>query len=220
MRRVFSLCGIVLLSACEALPIAAPPELDRTWQERRESLSGLKAWTLTGRISITHEKEAWHATVRWHQHADRFDINLIAPLGQGSLQLRGNEDRVVLHTSEHETIASRSAEELLYHQLGWYVPVNGLRFWARGIDAPDSPRTIELDDQGRLRRLRQSGWEIDFRRYVRVDDMDLPGKMFLHNPRLDVRLVVQDWKLGSDSHQVRSSDVPREAVGAAGKQWM
>jgi outer membrane lipoprotein LolB len=87
--------------------------------------------------------------------------------------------------------------------MGWTMPVEGMRYWAIGLPAPDSkPERQQLDDQGRLLELSQSGWTIEYRRYQPVGEVELPDKIFMQNHKLNVKLVVERWQL---------SDVAREA---------
>ncbi|HLA74858.1 MAG TPA: lipoprotein insertase outer membrane protein LolB, partial [Gammaproteobacteria bacterium] len=84
------------------------------------------------------------------------------------------------------------------------LPVSGLRYWVLGLPDPAAPPAAqdrELDGLGHLTRLRQSGWDIEFRRYSPVTTVDLPNKIFLTNQaagvRLEVRLAVEQWELGT-----------------------
>ncbi len=197
----------VLLTACAEIPLR-PADTDanarQAWQIRQQALSSLQAWNLTGRIAIQAGQEGWHAALDWSQYGPQYDIKLSTPLGQEALHLQGDEDSVVMRTGDGAQRAE-NAETLLYNRLGWRIPVNGLRFWVLGLPDPDAPavsqQDSELDAQGRLIRLSQSGWEIDFRRYVSVDGIDLPNKIFLTNRQtganLEVRLVIQKWQINA-----------------------
>jgi outer membrane lipoprotein LolB len=52
---------------------------------------------------------------------------------------------------------------------------------------------MSLDAQGRIRDLRQDGWDVSYERYVSEGSYELPGKMTLENRQLRVRLVISDW---------------------------
>jgi len=202
--KVLLLAGLAALTvACSgmsALPSGGDPE--QAWQARQQALSSLQAWNLTGRISIQAEQEGWHAGLLWTQRTTDYDIKLSSPLGQDIVQLHGGPGGVVLRSSDGEQRAA-DAETLLYQRLGWRIPLSGLRFWALGLpdaNAPAvNPQNRELDALGRLTRLRQSGWDIDFRRYTSVGNFDLPDKIFLSNRQtgtpLEVRLVVEAWQI-------------------------
>ncbi len=158
MRRLLGLGLALLLAACTSAPYrAADPEA--AWQERRDRLSAIDGWIVTGRVAIRTEEEAWHATLHWVQRHDAFRIRLIAPLGQGTVQIAGDDGRVILRTSENRVYRAVDAESLLTDTLGWSVPVKGLRFWLTGLDDPyGPPPERRLDMSGRLEQLDQSGW--------------------------------------------------------------
>ena len=52
---------------------------------------------------------------------------------------------------------------------------------------------------GRLAYLEQDAWKVKFKRYTQVSGIHLPRKVFIVEPnnQIDVRLVVDQWKLGA-----------------------
>jgi outer membrane lipoprotein LolB len=196
-RGLICLCG--LLAACAAVPPVPTPVAEQRWQERRQALEKLHNWTLNGRIALQTEQEAWNASIFWQQRGDAFDIKLVGPLGQGTMSIEGDASGVRLRTPKGETFAARDAEDLLYRQLGWRMPLSGLCYWVRGLPAPALPASLHIDAEGRLSGLAQAGWRIAYLRYQHEggaglpDLPDLPGKIFLDNPQVSVRLVVQHW---------------------------
>jgi len=195
MKRL--LPGLLALSlvACATAP-PTPPAADpeRAWRIHSTALENLERWQLTGRLGIVTEEEGWHARLDWKQEADRYRIRITGPLGQGSVQLEGTPKQVLLRTADAETVAA-DPERLLWQELGWRVPVSFLRYWVLGLPAPDAPAQRQLNAEGRLERLQQSGWEISFLDYRESNGMVLPGKVFAHNQQARVRLVVGDWDL-------------------------
>lgn len=190
MKRYWGLALIgLLLNGCATHPsIPADPARDEV------HLRALDAWTFDGRIALYNDAEVWNADLRWRQQGPRYDIHLSGPFGQGRARIRGDADGVTLETAER-TRRGRDPETLFNQTLGWRIPVNGLQWWIRGLSAPSAQTNALLDAQGRLQRLRQDGWDIQFKRYVVVDGLALPGKVFLENPEWTVRLVIQDWRL-------------------------
>lgn len=197
MIRRFVFLFVALLGGCEVVPVSEVPasSLDPqvAWAQHQQQLKGLEAWTLDGRISLRHEEEAWHASLRWQQIDTAYHINLFGPFGQGAVQLDGSPQGVILQ-HEGESLQSDDAEQLLRQRLGLQVPVNGLRYWAVGLVAPGEDYKEELDPAGRLTVLQQNGWRVRYRSYVAVKGFMLPGKIFLDHDGLDVRLVVDQWQ--------------------------
>lgn len=195
------LCGLVLLlTACAITSDRYPSSgSEQAWLARTQTLSALDSWSLTGRIAIQAEREAWNAAVRWSQQGNQYTINLSAPLGQGVVQVEGDDKLATLRTADKQYFAE-DGESLLRQRLGWSLPVDGLRYWAVGLPIPlIAAQERQLDELGRLQSLRQSGWNIEFKRYTQVGNVELPDKIFLvkqdANPALDVRLVVQRWEV-------------------------
>lgn len=198
MKKLVLLLSALTLSGCELLPLndaELPPVSDKqlAWSRHQQQLKGLEAWTLNGRLSITHGEEAWHVSVKWQQIDTVYHINLFGPFGSGAVSLDGSLASVVL-TQDGQRIESDDAEVLLKRQTGLQLPVNGLRYWAVGLAAPALPASQELDNQGRLQQLNQAGWRVRYRAYTQSGGFVLPGKVFLDNPELDVRMVIDNWQ--------------------------
>jgi outer membrane lipoprotein LolB len=132
--------------------------------------------------------------VLWRQDRERYDLRLTAQFGQGVMQITGDERLVRLTLPDGRILEERTAEMLLRRQFGWEVPVGTLRYWVLGMPSPDSEESHELDAQGRLATLEQSGWRVSFEDYTRVEGMDLPRKLFLYGDGLEVRLVIDQWR--------------------------
>lgn len=147
------------------------------------------------------ERQGWHAALRWEQRGQHYHITLSSPLGQDIAQLDGGPGGVQWRSADAADTA-QDGETLLYRRLGLRLPVSGLRFWVLGLPDPGVPvaqQDRQLDGLGRLTRLRQSGWDIEFRRYAVVDGMDLPDKLFLttqtDGTAIEVRVVVEQWRI-------------------------
>lgn len=193
---LLSLLGsVALLAACSTAPAIkrSPPELQQLWSARQPALAQLQAWNISGRLGIQTEREGWHVSFRWRQGDSLYHIVLSDPLGQASAELQGGPRRVVLLLADGRSVAAQDPDRLLARQLGWQVPIKGLYYWVRGLPVPGVAETHGLDGEGRLQWLRQSGWNIAFRRYGDYLGQDLPTKIFLDNDRLKVRLVIDRW---------------------------
>lgn len=195
MSRVISLLLLLLTAACSPTPPRPLPEngAEQGWQLHQQQLRQLTHWQLSGRLAVLREHEAWHMSLTWQQRLERYSLNIIAPLGQGSLQLHGDTNQVMLMTEEGETINAADPDQLLYQQLGWRVPVSALRYWVLGLPAPGAHQQ-QLDDYGRLSQLEQSGWEIHFLDYTTQLGVELPRKVFINNHLAQVKLVISRWQ--------------------------
>jgi outer membrane lipoprotein LolB len=107
-----------------------------------------------------------------------------------------------LQDAEQRVLYAADAEELLYRYTGWRLPITNLNYWVRGVPVPDLPAIRELDDAGRLKTLRQQGWEVQYQEYVRFEGHELPNRLTLtytpvrvtaELPAMEVRLVIDRW---------------------------
>ena len=188
----------LLLSACAAPPVVPGTKRLAYWDARRILLSKLKSWKLSGRIGIELPKEAWSASLRWTQDHDNYQLRLIAPFGRGTYELRGGNGQVVLQTPKNKVYSAPSAEALLQRNLGWQVPVSGLRYWVRGLPEPGQrPRTVVLDDHGRVSNLEQDGFKVRYEQYQTVQGYDLPRRITLDNSKIRVKLLINSWSVPS-----------------------
>jgi len=199
MRYLLVFVFLLGLSGCELLVITEPTpsaeiDVDAAWAAHNKKLNTLEAWNIDGRISLRFEEEAWHATLLWQQIDQAYHIRLFGPFGAGAIELNGSPQSVVL-TQDGQQQYSQDPEQLLSQQVGYRVPINGLRYWAVGQQIPDKSAKIEFDEFGRLAQLEQDGWKIRYRAYVDMGGYTLPSKIFMDNKGLDVRLVIDRWQL-------------------------
>ena len=183
---------------CAIAPSEPPVDSPQaTWQVRQLQLSGIQGWQLSGRLSITTDVEAWHLDVSWQQQDDRYDIRLSGPLGAGQVRLSGSEAGVYLHDDD-QIFFAQQAEALLREHTGVSMPVTSLMYWVRGLPNPhlSDINVSQLDAQGRLANLKQNGWEVQMKRYVKVNNLQLPNKLFIKGqPDIEVRMIVDEWQL-------------------------
>ncbi|HEY0634676.1 MAG TPA: lipoprotein insertase outer membrane protein LolB [Gammaproteobacteria bacterium] len=199
MTRLFPMLLALVLAGCAVEPPRQPASSrELAWQERQAALKPLQHWQLTGRLAIQTGDDGWNATLIWRQEQERYKMQLVAPLGQGSLQLEGDNQQVELRTSEGNSAVAADPDTLILTELGWRVPVSALRYWVLGLTAPGAA-SVDIDEFGRLRRLKQAGWEVEFLDYTLHGDTELPARLFVNNHQAQVRLVIKRWELGDAS---------------------
>lgn len=184
----------LILSACSTLPEQLPVE--ESWQARQDELSGVQHWFVTGRVAIKNDTESWHVNLLWLQQADDYQIRLFGPFGAGQVQLKGNANGAELLTSDNESYFANDVDLLLYEKTGVKMPVSELRYWMLGLPAPNGQDKKQLNQDGRLISLQQSDWKVRYKRYTAVNGLALPKKIFARKHNLDVRVVIDEWKLG------------------------
>ena len=195
----FSIFVFSLLSACTSVPVDKPVDDPvAAWSQRQKQLDGIQYWYLSGRVAVKNGVEAWNLDMNWSQKGEDYQVELSGPFGAGKVRLTGNARGVSLTDSDNQTFQADSAEQLLYETTGVTMPVEGLRYWIVGLTGPQQKSKPELDNQGRLAYLEDARWKVKFRGYMGVNGLTLPRKIFIEraDKEIDVRLVVDNWKLG------------------------
>ncbi|HSS66708.1 MAG TPA: lipoprotein insertase outer membrane protein LolB [Gammaproteobacteria bacterium] len=198
--RAGSFLAALLFSGCAAVPETPRPAVspEQAMELREQRIEAIRHWICVGRVGATNGKDSLSASMRWVQNRDGYQIRLSGPLGQGLVDVRGSASGVALRTGEGGPFFASSPEVLLDEQFGWRLPVSGMRYWILGLPVPEAEvLSRELDVYGRIRRLEQSGWRIEYLDYVQVDGVDLPSRLDLRHPRLSARVAVRRWQLQS-----------------------
>ena len=194
---------IFLCASCAA-PRPSPPaeHVQQLWQARAATLLSIQRWELRGRLAVRTDERGGQASLTWRRDAARHSIRLNGPLGRGVVQITQDETGAVLQDAEQRQFRAANAEELLHRYTGWSLPLAHLNYWVRGIPVPDLPAAQELDDSGRLKTLRQQGWEMAYKDYMRIEGLELPRHLILtalpeqanaEQPAIEVRLVIDAW---------------------------
>ena len=197
-----ALSSILCLSCAAPLPRPPADQLQQLWQAREAALLPIQAWELRGRLAVRADERGGQASLTWKRDAAQHSIRLNGPLGRGVVRVTQDETGAQLQDAEQRVFHAASAEELLYRYTGWRLPLTNLNYWVRGVPVPGLPAIRELDDTGRLKTLRQQGWEVQYQEYVRFEGHELPNRLTLtytpvrvtaELPAMEVRLVIDRW---------------------------
>jgi len=187
--------ALALLSGC-ADPPTSSLEAAPAWSARQTALTQLTTWQADGRIGVISGQDGWHAHFQWAQQGSDYRIDLIGPLGQGRVIVESDGQAVRVQTQDGQNWTAPDADDLLEQTLGVRLPVNGLRYWVRGLPEPGSTPALQTDANGRLTRLEQNGWVIEYPAYAltTLRNLDLPERIVARRPDLSIKLVIQQWK--------------------------
>lgn len=196
-RNLIVLILVFALGGC-LQPQQKPDEFSAaSWPARRAALQSLEAWQLDARIALSTADEGWSGTLSWRQHDEYVDARFRGPLGVGGFHIEGEPGRLALETSDGEQFVFTDPEAELAAELGWRVPLASMRYWMLGVADPRAGDAEEmLDDEGRLSRLEQRDWTVDYTSYRSFDGATLPRKLVMDNGELRIRLAVDNWRLG------------------------
>jgi len=187
MRALAAPCSAILtmallLAGCASTPHAARP-----------SQAGASAFTLDGRIAVKWDGKHSSGGFHWLHDAESDDITMLAPLGVTVAHIRRDAHGASLEASGKQYAAADSGE-LMQQALGWQLPLEGLPYWVLAQPMPGTPASMERDANGQISQLQQDGWDIRYTAYSAANLDSLPLRMTLQREKLEIRLVVDEWK--------------------------
>lgn len=193
---IISLATITSCSTMQPAPQTAQNQ-SMDWGSRVETLSGVQTWDLKALIAIRemHKHDDATATLQWQQQKQNYHIALFGPLGSNSYELTGQPGHVELAGANGKHFYASTPEQLLAQQSGWFLPVSSLYYWVRGLPVPNVSAEKRFDAYHHLTELRQEGWTVRYLQYTSVRHVDLPSKMVLENPDLNVKIVIGQWQI-------------------------
>lgn len=194
--------SLLWLAACATtLPVAELPPGEREAALQRQSdreqvLAGAADWSLSGRVALTNDGRGGSGRIDWRQHGATFTVSLSAPITRQSWQLEGGTGIARLEGLEGGTRIGTDAALLLRAATGWEIPVQSLASWVRGARDPGAGAAeLEFGADGRLARLRQDGWQLEFGKWAAEPALgiELPARVEARRGEARVRLVVDGW---------------------------
>lgn len=187
-------CALLLaLAACATAPDIAPDRAPARLAPDRVTFE------LNGRIGVRNGEQGMSGLLRWVHTPQSDELWFSSPLGSSVAMLVRDASGVELTAGHEPPRRAASAEELTRGALGWDLPLAGLEYWVVGRPAPGSqPQRVEREPaSGRLTRLVQDGWTIEYRRYQDTEWGALPALIYLEYGDLQLRLVVDRWQVQS-----------------------
>jgi outer membrane lipoprotein LolB len=193
LRALALVAAMLLLGACATHPPhrGAGP----AWPERLAALRAIDHFGFSGRMAVNTGSEGFSAGLRWNEHGDDASVDLQAPLGFGAAHIERGGGVLHVTTGRGESLDADAAAAELAAQLGFDPPLDSLRYWVLGASDPGSEATETVDAQQRLAHLEQNGWRIDYADYAPVPPYSLPGRVTLQRAGVQMRLVINSWRL-------------------------
>lgn len=165
-------------------------------QEQRErQLASITQWRIQSVFSILYRGKLTMAYLTWQQSGDRFYQRVSGPFNLGGVRIEGNRNAVTMWKSPQQVVTASSPEKLLTEQLGLRLPVSNLYYWVRDLAVPGLPAQKRYDNRNHLVTLQQGGWHINYNSFVNVNGIDLPNRIVMVNPELNIKLVIKQWNI-------------------------
>lgn len=191
--RLTLIAAALSLAGCASLPAPSAPDYSEAHARHLQRLDQISAFSLSGRMAVQTEKRGFSGSLRWKHTEEGDHFALYSPLGAQVADIRSTAEGVTLVTQDRKTYTATDAEALLLQTMGWSLPLTGLTDWALGRPAAGAHEVVTLDNRGRLVKLKQDGWDIEYTAYTAVEGADLPGKVLLRSPQLDLKLLIEQW---------------------------
>jgi outer membrane lipoprotein LolB len=177
---------LLLLAACTTVPPPAPSgPTGPTWELRAAQLPASE-WTAEGRFAVAvsgrqgsgeQGEQGGQGTFRWHRSAAGSVVEVSGPLGLGRVTVFLDERGARFEQGDRQWQTEDLAGELR-QRFGFSLPVRGLDYWLRGLQAP-SPAMVPV--AGTVE-------------YPAFDAAARPLKLTASRPGMRVRAVVERWQ--------------------------
>lgn len=196
----------LLLTACQSVvsPEGESGTLDGASIEQLTSrhealLSSRDEFEVGGGLGIWTDEESISARITWLQRPDALQLDLVGPLGIGTMQLLESGGVSSLTRGDQTLARGNNADKVLQQGLGLIapVPLHELSYWVRGL--PGEASSVVRDDQGKLSSLRftdEQGtqWQARFKRYSEWDGVPVPALITASGGPYSVRLLLKNWQ--------------------------
>ncbi|OUT76025.1 MAG: outer membrane lipoprotein LolB [Betaproteobacteria bacterium TMED22] len=179
----FYLSFCVLLTGCSV------------FQEVRSvtKLGSYGDFELSGRVAVRVDGEGSSARIKWSHRGDVDAVDIYTPVGSIiAVILVSPRTGAVLETKD-QVYEAPSVEALTERVLGWRLPLDSLKYWARGQVNPQVAieKMSSKDTRQRLTYLEQEGWKVTFERYH--EESMRPRVIRLEFQDLKIRFVLDEW---------------------------
>lgn len=169
---------LVLLQGCASLsPASRPAEI-------------LQAFSLQGRVSVKYGEESMSGQLNWQAQAASDEVLLSSPLGQGLASISRDELGVSLTRPGEPAVVAENVEMLTQSELGFRLPLSGLRFWIQARPDPERASEVRFNAAGGVEQIAQDGWRIDYLEFQE----NRPRKIHVSREDLEIRLVIDAWQ--------------------------
>lgn len=196
MPRLFLLLLFALyLAGCVSTPTQPDQKIAtaESAQAHIEKIAAIKQFALKGRIGVQADGKGFSGQITWQHQPDRDLLTLYSPLGGQIALIEKSDGKVTLTDAKGNTLTEDNWENLTEKTLGWALPLDGLTDWALGRPSAQRVQLQSRDAHGRLTKLKQDDWDIDYQAYIHHQDTLLPQRLNLRRVEANVKLVVESW---------------------------
>ncbi|TKR34016.1 outer membrane lipoprotein LolB [Luteimonas gilva] len=209
LQKIAGFALVAALCACaparmvrEPLPALSAQELAQAQaqqQARETAIAAMPDWALQGRVALSNGRNGGSGGIEWSQRGANYEVALSAPVTRQSWRLSGDAGSARIEGLEGGPRSGSDAQTLLRETTGWEIPVAALSSWVRGARADEGAfgaATLSYAADGRLARLEQGGWTVDYNAWQAAGETGaaLPTRLNAERGQARVRLVVDRWE--------------------------
>ncbi len=201
-----ALCAATWLAGCATPPPASPVPVIADAQahqaQREAALAAHPDWSLQGRVAVSNGRDGGNGRIEWQQQQAAYRIELSAPVTRQGWRLSGDAVSAQLDGLPGGSRRGADPAQLLLEATGWRIPVSALGAWVRGAPAQTAwhgQAALVFGADGRLLRIEQDGWRIDYAdwRAPAGQALELPHRLDATSGAAKVKLIVDAWQAAS-----------------------
>ena len=191
--------ALFVLSSCQSLNLNNYTQINRLTKFNMSTLEAklqkFDKWTASGVIGVRYNGKANSADYIYNQDGDAYSIKLYWPLGIGNIEVQGNKNKVIFINSKRQQIEASNVENLMIQQLGWYVPIDLIKYWIKGVPFSNKYTNRQKYNNNLTHILLERGWKIDYKDYKMFDEYPLPTKIKMTRDSLYLKMVIKSWQV-------------------------
>jgi outer membrane lipoprotein LolB len=196
IKRYGVLALLALLQACAttSVPTNTPSTQAQAniTAQHLQQIATIQHFSLKGRMGVQTDAKGFSGRLDWQHQPTTDHIALYSPLGSQVASIKKTPDSVVLEDSSGNSVSAEDAESLTQKTLGWKLPLTGLSDWSLGRPTASPILASTADELGRLTTLKQDGWDIEYSDYVDFEGKQLPNKIYMRSPKVNIKLIVEN----------------------------
>lgn len=194
-RNLIVIALITLLQACattQTTPSNGTAQSQNINAQHLQSLAEIKQFALKGKIGVQTQAKGFSGRLDWQHQLSYDHIALYSPLGSQVASIQKTPEKVTLEDGSGKQISAADAESLTEKTMGWKLPLTGLVDWSLGRPTSSPILASTWDEQGRLTSLKQDGWDIEYSDYNDFAGKQLPNKIYMRSPKVNIKLLVDN----------------------------
>lgn len=194
IKKLSSLTCVALLAGCSLMPWSSEPNEVLTFLPADQ----LTNWQLTAKFSVRSAEGSESGSLRWINEGENDRLDILAPTGSVVARLTSDANGATLIVDDKSVEAS-DPEQLLLKAFNIELPVRALKYWTRGLEAPNLViARIEIDDKSRIREMTQAGWKLEYSGTVTIDSgthrYEVPRRLTASRGDIEIRWVSTEWQ--------------------------